>query len=502
MNDMHSNDTSRFPDPVYRDTVLRPLFAGVKVHHAGDLRRIDMAHLVMLVETGILTAPQGAAIADGLRAVWQSVDPQALEYSEDVEDFFFLMEKRLKAGIGADLGGRLHTARSRNDIDHTIFRLALKRQLHGFLALGQKVAATLVDVAEREAATLIVAYTHGQPAQPSTFGHYLSAVIEVFLRDLIRLEAALDVVDRSPLGAAAITTSGFSINRHRVAELLGFAAPLRNSYSCIATADYITATYSALQLMFLHLGRPIQDLQFWTSFEVGQVRMPNSFVQISSIMPQKRNPVATEHLRHLASRTVGIAQTMLGIMHNTPFTDMNDSEAETQEFGYQAFETGERVLTLFGAVMDAARIDPNRVATNLRLSCATITELADTLVRDEGLPFREAHEIAAEVARAVVARGAALSTEGYAPFVEAFRTIAGREPGLDEARFSHATSAQHFVAVRERFGGPGPRALADAFDQYRTDLAAIADRNQARDGHEAASKANLEQNFNKLSGGK
>jgi argininosuccinate lyase len=195
----------------------------------------------------------------------------------------------------------------------------------------------MIDAADRQKSTLIVAYTHGQPAQPTTFGHYLAAAIEILIRDMERFAEARKIVDLSPMGAAAITTSGFPIDRARVAHLLGFSAPLRNSYSCIASVDYTTSTYSAIELMFLHLGRLIQDFQFWTSFEVGQIYVPNALVQISSIMPQKRNPVPIEHLRHLASQTFGRARTVLDVMHNTPFTDMNDSEGETQGMGYEAF---------------------------------------------------------------------------------------------------------------------------------------------------------------------
>ena len=254
---------------------------------------------------GILTIEQARPIAQALESIDREVDVSALTYTGEVEDFFFLIEKELRKRLGPDLAGRLHTARSRNDIDHTLFKLGLKQRIDPLLERMVRLAETLTSVAERESNTLIVAYTHGQPAQPTVFGHYLSAVLETLLRDIARLEAARDIVDRCPMGAAAITTSGFPIDRDLMAHLLGFSRPLQNSYSCIASIDYITSTYSAIELAFLHLGRFIQDLQFWTSFEVGQIYVPNAFVQISSIMPQKRNPVPIEHMRHLASQTVG-----------------------------------------------------------------------------------------------------------------------------------------------------------------------------------------------------
>jgi argininosuccinate lyase len=498
MADPRLSDTSKFPDPIYKETVLKPLFDGAKSHHVDGFRRIDRAHLVMLVETGILDKELAAKIANALEAIDREIDPSTLVYTGEVEDFFFLIEKELRARIGVDIAGRLHTARSRNDIDHTLFKLGLKEKIDALMEKARLLLATMIDAAEREKSTLIVAYTHGQPAQPTTFGHYLSAAIEVLIRDIERFADARRIVDLSPMGAAAITTSGFPIDRARVAELLGFSAPLRNSYSCIAVVDYTTATYSAIELMFLHLGRLIQDFQFWTSFEVGQIYVPNALVQISSIMPQKRNPVPIEHLRHLASQTFGRARTMLDVMHNTPFTDMNDSEGETQGMGYEAFASASRVLDLLTALIAQIRIDPERVESNIRRSCITITELADSLVRIEGLSFREAHEIAAATAKSVVAAKGSLTDDGYEPFLKAFEHLAGRKPSVDFQKFKEIVSPEHFVAVRGRFGGPAPEPMTEAITAYREKLGAFeADARQAAD-HEAAAAAELKEKFTAL----
>ncbi|SDF00959.1 argininosuccinate lyase [Limimaricola pyoseonensis] len=492
------SDATRFPDPVYRDTVLAPLFDGARLHHAEGFRRIDRAHLVMLAETGILAPAEAAGIARALKAIAAEIDPAGLRYTGEVEDYFFLVEAELKRRLGPDLAGRLHTARSRNDIDHTLFKMSLKARLDDLLARARQLLSALIDTADRERATLVVAYTHGQPAQPTTFGHYLGAAIEVLIRDIERLEAARANCDLCSMGAAAITTSGFPIDRARVAALLGFAAPQRNAYGCIAAVDYTTGAYAALELTFLHLGRLIQDLQFWSAFEVGQVYVPNAFVQVSSIMPQKRNPVPIEHLRHLASQTTGRARMMLTIMHNTPFTDMNDSEGESQGAGYGAFDSGARVLDLMAALMGSLKIDGARVAENIRRSCITITELADTLVRREGLSFREAHEIAAATSRAVVAEGIDLPS-GYAPFRRAFEAATGRAPELDEAGFAEAVSPEHFVAVRDRFGGPAEAAMAEALDAYRAALDGFTRAAEARAAREAGAAAELEDRFNQIS---
>ena len=205
-------DTSNFPDPTYRDTVLAPLFEGVKAHYANSMNAINRAHLVMLRETGILASEDTAQIAQALSDIASETDLTTLEYTGEHEDYFFWIEAQLRDRLG-DLGGALHTARSRNDMDHTLFKMALRTHASHMMDQILRLATALTDKAEAERDTLIVAYTHGQPAQPSTFGHYLSAAIEVLIRDADRLEAAMKHLDHCPMGAAAITTSGFPIDR-------------------------------------------------------------------------------------------------------------------------------------------------------------------------------------------------------------------------------------------------------------------------------------------------
>ena len=489
-------DDSTFPDPTYRDTVLAPLFEGVKQHYAAHMGAINRAHLVMLAETGILAGEDAARIAGALRDIGAEVDIETLTYTGEHEDYFFLVEAELRRRLG-DLGGALHTARSRNDMDHTLFKMALRTRAEGMLAQVLHLADALIVKAEAEKNTLIIAYTHGQPAQPTTFGHYLAAAIEVLLRDAARLDAAIEALGHCPMGAAAITTSGFPIDRARVAKLLGFKGPLLNSYGCIASVDYVTGLYSAIKLVFLHLGRLIQDLQFWSAFEVGQLYVPNSLVQISSIMPQKRNPVPIEHMRHLASVTVGRCDTIVNTMHNTPFTDMNDSEGEVQKAGYAAFDSGGRVLELLAAMLPVCTINEDRVCTTTDAACITITELADTLVRDESLSFRQAHEIAARTARAVIAEGAPLG-HGYDAFANAFDGETGRATVLDRAAFETATAPETFVARRDRPGGPAPGALAEAFEIYRADVGDLAGRHQRRITRIAEAEAALGAAFDRL----
>lgn len=477
-----TTDTSRFPDPQYKATVLAPLFDGAKRHFARPLRAINEAHAVMLAETGIVSEGQAAALLIALAQIEAETDLASLSYTGEVEDWFFHVERELARKLGPDVAGRLHTGRSRNDIDHTEFKLVLQDRLDGLTEDLLGLIDAVLAAARRHRDTPIVAFTHGQPAQPSTWGHLLSAFLETLLRAETRLRAAAAGLAHCPMGAAAITTTGFPIDRARVAELLGFQAPLLNSYGCIAAVDYTTAVYGAIKLLFVDIGRFVQLLDHGSKFETRQLYVPNGFVQISSIMPQKRNPVPIEHLRLLSSLTCGRADMVIDTMRNTPFADMNDSEGEVQAAGYAAFDAGSRALRLLAALIDAVTVDAAAVADLVDRSCLTITELADSLVRAEGVSFRQAHGVAAAVAKAVAAAGGRLSNLGYDAFAQAFEQAVGRPPAITTDQFSRYVSVAHFLAVRDRPGGPAASALDNAFGHYQEGRDGVAAALSARRG--------------------
>ncbi|MBL8838557.1 MAG: argininosuccinate lyase [Alphaproteobacteria bacterium] len=477
MTDNTAAGFDKFPAPVYRETVLAPLFESSKRLHAAALFRVHYAHAVMLAEQNVVPSAEIDRILAALRDIERNFDLASVPYTGEHEDLFFVIEAELVRRLGPDLAGKLHTGRSRNDIDHTLFKMALKEHQIALFDRLHGLIAALLDVAEREKATLVVAYTHGQPAQPTTFGHYLCALAEILLRDIERITAAGRALDLCSMGAAAITTTGFPIERARVAALLGFAEAQENSYGCIAACDYATGVYAALKVMFVNIGRFVQDLGQWTGFETGHLRVPDGFVQISSIMPQKRNPVPVEHMRLMASLGAGHCDAVVNTMHNTPFTDMNDCETEVHAAGYQAFAAADRLLRLLADFVRAVQVDEARVRRHIDESCITITELADTLVRGENLSFRQAHEIAAHIARLAVDSRRPLSALPYADIAAIFAKATGRSLSLSEAALRHAATPENFVAVRERQGGPGPQALAASLARYR---AALAARRQER----------------------
>ena len=467
------SDYDTFPAPIYAQSVLAPDLDIYRQHFSAPLHAINLSHGVMLAERGLLEGGDASAILETLISIDQTRPWADRPFDGSFEDLFFLIEQELGRQVGEDTAGRLHMGRSRNDMEHTMFRMQLRDRLLGLLERYAVMADQFLARAESGIDETVLLYTHGQPAQVSVLGHYLGAAIEFILRDMTRLQAALEEVNHCPMGAAAITTSGFDLDRHRIADLLGFPGIVENSYGAIANVDYITASYAAIRLGCIHLGRLVQDLVTWTGFEVSQIDVADGFVQISSIMPQKRNPVPLEHLRLKLSLAGGGADQIVQTMHNTPFADMNDSERETQATGFEVFERLDHALPLLGGFVEAMKTNQPSINRRIQKSMATITELADTIVRVEKIGFREAHHVASKLAREALSSDMAFDELPWDLFARTFEAVTGRAPGMDSDLLTLATSPRNFVAVRELPGGPGPAALRQSLAGYAERLAVL-----------------------------
>ena len=398
--------------PEYVTYVLNENFEDAKELLLSPLMAIHYAHLVMLASTGIVSASDAHALRVALDGVSQD-EVRAVKYDGTYEDLFFYIDRLVMQACGEEIAGRLHTARSRNDIDMTMYRM---RQREFIISLARETLAlrtSLLDVADAHRHTILALHTHTQRAQPSTVAHYLLAVIEQLERDGVRLMRAFESTNRNPLGACAITGTGFPIDRQLTSELLGFPGPTGNTYGSIATVDYLLESTSASSVLLAGHGRFVQDLLLWSSGEFGYVRFGDGFVQGSSIMPQKRNPVAIEHARAIGSKALGQAQAIVLCAHNTPFGDIVDTEDDLQPLIFAMFRDAIRAVSLVAATMTTAEFDAARLESCAGAGWTTLTELADTLVRDHGLPFKAAHTIAARLIRGCES-GAARPDDGVA----------------------------------------------------------------------------------------
>jgi argininosuccinate lyase len=396
--DFIQSEGTAFPGKTYVDHLLRPVFNDQRDYLFKHMFNIHRAHVVMLAEQSILDKKEAGVILQGVEAV-SKTDYRTLQYDPQFEDLFFMMEHKISEVIGPDLAGKMHIARSRNDMGVAMYRLALREHILTLMESSLLLTKALLDQINEHAETVITAYTHTQPAQPTTFGHYLTAILDVFLRDINRLWSAYETVNRSPMGAAALSTTGFPINRNRVCELLGFSELVENSYDAIAGADYLVESATAVLSMMVNCGRWMQDFLQLVTREYSIIEVADPYVQISSIMPQKRNPVSVEHSRSLASSSVGEALAAIQMIHNTPFGDIVDTEDDLQPHLYRSYEKANRVIHLMHAVVRTMEVNKEKALTRAKTSCITITELADVLARDKAVPFRLAHQIASTIAK-------------------------------------------------------------------------------------------------------
>lgn len=444
--------------PEYVACVLNENFEDAKNELLAPLMAIQYAHLVMLANQQIVSAADAHAIRLALDGISQS-DIRQVRYDGSYEDLFFYVERLIIDGCGEDVAGRLHTARSRNDIDMAMYRMRQRDCLLDLLGASLELRRVLIELAGRHRYTVLVLHTHTQRAQPSTVAHYLLAVIEQLERDGQRLQAAYLRTNHNPLGACAITGTGFPIDRNRTSALLGFNGPLRNTYGSIATADYLLESASASAVLLAGLGRVVQDLLLWSTSEFSYLRLGDGFVQGSSIMPQKRNPVALEHARAIGSKALGQAQAVMTCVHNTPFGDIVDTEDDLQPLVFGMFRDAGRMVTLVAAAMRTAEFDAARLEARAADGWATLTELADTLVREHNLPFRLAHGISA---RLMTAR----EQQPTRPLEELLADVSAAElPSpvtYTRDELARILSPRHFVDVRRTWGGPAPDETLDA----------------------------------------
>ena len=444
--------SEKFPAQSYKDNVLADCFADAKEHFLDAYHQVDLAHAIMLGEQKIITRQELKDILNALTELdFDTI--RARDYDGTFEDLFYLLQQEIAKLCDPDTAGKLHTARSRNDIDVTIYRLHLRVDTLKLIQSAMDLRKVFLDLASQHHETLIPAYTHTQPAQPSTLAHFLLGMAENVGRDIRRLQRAYENMNYCPLGSGAITTTGFPINRHRVASLLGFTAPTVNSYASIAGVDYFIETLGATAALLVNTGKFAQDFLLMAMMEFNVIRLPDGFVQGSSIMPQKRNPVALEHIRAIGSKALGQTLGVITAVHNTPFGDINDVEDDLQPLIYSAMRDANRAVALCASTLRSATFNLDVLKKRASENFIAVTELADTLVRTEDLPFRISHKIVGTCVRAALEAGTDVT---YPILQKAANDVIGRDLKMTEEELTAAVSSENFVNIRSIYGGTAP----------------------------------------------
>ena len=422
--------------------------------------RGSIAHATMLAEVGVLTTEDRAAIVAGLEGILADIEAGAFEWRTALEDVHMNIESVLTERIG-DAGKRLHTARSRNDQVATDVRLYVREALDDIAAAIRSLQAVILDIAEREAETVLPGFTHLQPAQPITFGHHVLAWFEMLERDAERFAECRGRVNRMPLGAAALAGTPYAIDRAMTARLLGFDGICENSLDAVSDRDFAIEFTSHCALAMVHLSRMSEELVLWVSAPFGFVELGDAYCTGSSIMPQKKNPDVPELVRGKSARVIGHLNALLVLMKGQPLAYNRDNQ-EDKEPLFDTVDTVTDCLRIFAGMLGTLECRRERMREAARLGHTTATDLADYLVR-KAVPFRDAHEAVGRAVRRAVETERDLS-----------------EMTLDELReFSPAIDSDVFgvltlegsVAARNHAGGTAPARVRAAIARARAKIA-------------------------------
>jgi argininosuccinate lyase len=450
--------------------VLRPNFAQAKRYLFKPLMLVNKAHAVMLEQCKLISDHDARTLLTALEDI-DRTGSRAYAYNEAYEDLYFAIEARLIELTG-DVGGNLQIARSRNDIDAAMIRMVVREAVLGLLEVVSELRTVILSRSLEFVDALMPGYTHNQPAQPTTLAHYLGATLACLERDAERLRAAYRNVNRNPLGAAAMTTTSFPIRRDLTERLLGFEGLEENGINAVGGADHTLEAVSATMLCAISLSRTTFDLMTWASREVGFLRVPDKFVQISSIMPQKRNPVVLEHIRAKLARTHGAAQTVFNLARNIPYGDVNDVGEPMLEPVLRCFTEADEAISLLAAVLEEAHFDVEHMSRRAGEHFTTATGLADHLVAECGLPFRQAHHVASKVVDLAYKRGFGYDQVTVALVNKAALEKLGKTLELNEASIKKALDPRAFVEARKLPGGPAREAMLPFLSRAQATLEA------------------------------
>lgn len=422
----------------------------------------SIAHARMLARVGVLTDAEAVTIVEGLQGIGEEIDRDDFGWSVALEDVHMNIEARLTDRIGP-VGKKLHTGRSRNDQVATDVRLYLRDQLDGIDRDLDALIRVLLDIAEREADTIMPGFTHLQAAQPVTFGHHMMAWLEMLVRDRERFIDCRKRVNSLPLGAAALAGTTFPIDREYVAEQLGFDRIAGNSLDAVSDRDFVIEFNSAAALLMVHMSRMSEELVLWSSQQFDFVNLSDSYCTGSSIMPQKKNPDVPELVRGKSGRVIGNLLNLLTLMKGQPLAYNKDNQ-EDKEPLFDTVQTVRGSLFVYAGMLGEMTVNADKMIAATRLGFTTATDLADYLVR-KGVPFRDAHEVVGKAVRLAIDNSVDLADLKLP-------ALQGLSAQIDETVYDVLT-LEGSVAARDHLGGTAPVQVRAAVARHRQALGSV-----------------------------
>lgn len=435
----------------------------------------DMAHAIMLSRQGILDKGDAGKILEGLKKILGD-GIENLELDSGQEDIHMVIEGALIERIG-DIGGKLHTARSRNDQVATDLRLWVRDETITIIELMASLENMLLSISEKNLETYMPGYTHLQRAQPVTLSHHMNAYFEVFARDIARFEDSLERVNINPLGSGALAATSFDIDREMTAKLLGFQGAMANSMDGVGSRDFILELMGCLAILATTMTRLAEEIIIWSTREFNFIELSDSFSSTSSIMPQKKNPDGMEVMRGKLSRVMGNHTSALTLMKSLPYTYNRDLQ-ELSPLAGDSIDIIKSSLILMEKTLAASEFKMEEAESALEGDFLVATELADLIVKQKGLPFRTAHQIVG----ALVSRS---MQDGLSPkdidgdyLDNVSKAVMGKKLGLKDV--GQAFDFKRAVTAKGVFGGPSPERSRSFLKDARLRLEKIQNANASR----------------------
>ncbi|SPA40821.1 Argininosuccinate lyase [Cupriavidus taiwanensis] len=477
---------------IYLPRLMREFGSGFRY-----LTDINQAHLLMLHGTGLVPADVAALLARSLLRI-EAEGPANVQLDPAREDAYFNYEAHLMQMAGADAGGRLHVARSRNDILATHDRLRARDLALDILEAMLAVRTVALAQADAHAAVVMPGYTHLQAAQPITYGYYLAGFAEALGRDIARMQQALACLDACPLGAGALAGTAFAIDRAATARWLGFSTHAPNSLDAVASRDFAWEMLAAITIGAVSWGRVAQDLYVWATPEFGLIDFPDSVAGTSSIMPQKKNPVVLEYLKGKGGHMIGLLTGALAALKGSHFTHSGDGNRESMRGFWEAGDECLRCLSLLRLVIANATPQRAGMLARARRDFSTVTDLADALVREADMSFRQAHHIVGAVVRDALDQHLPADEISAEMVDAAAMRVAGRAAGLDAAAVARCLDPEQGVAARMAAGGPAPVLVRDNVAAQRAATRHAREHLDATRARLDAARAALKRSVNHL----
>ena len=467
---IHRGKIKTPPDPLVVKYIIQPDIDSDVKYRFQPFVDCNIAHVLMLAKQGIVSKDTAVSIIRANEKMAAMGDKPAFEVNPDREDLYFNIEAYVIEQCGIEIGGQMHTARSRNDLYATTARLGVRKTYMELCRSYNAMRQAIIDVARQNEDAVYSGYTHMQPSEPITFAHYCSAILNAMQRDFQRIAHCFEGLNLCPLGGGSMGSTSWNIDRKMTADLLGFYGPIDNSIDCVATRDYSTDILGSLSIAAITLSRFCQDLYVWATPDYGYVEVSDSCAVCSSIMPQKKNPWILEHIKAKAAHVEGAFMSSLNVMKNVIYSHCEDMCNESCNYLFSGMHEMKVMCDLMTVSIKGLTIHKDRMRETAKGNFCTVTELANCIVRKDKISFRMAHDIVAGVVDYMLKHNKKADEIDTSDVNPIYEKLYGRKTTMTDAEVRAALDPVAIAYSKKVIGGTAPEEVERQLNSRQAQL--------------------------------